>query len=62
MGILFHHMFLSCVQRYYPMLSGAKGDIWGIVVHDEEFKVSQYADDTTSLVDEYSESILNIEC
>ena len=36
------------------------GDIRGIMVNDEEFKVTQYADDTTLLVDEDLEPIINI--
>ena len=36
------------------------GNIKGIMVHEEEFKVSQYADDTTLLVAEDLQSVKNI--
>ena len=36
------------------------GDVRGIMVYDEEYKVSRYADDTTLLVDEDLGSIINI--
>ena len=36
------------------------GDIRGIVVHDEEFRVSQYADDTTLLLDEDLQSLVSV--
>ena len=37
-----------------------RGVIKGIMVHEEEFKVSQYADGTTSLVAEDLQSVKNI--
>ena len=36
------------------------GDVRGIDVHGEEFKVSQYADDTTLLLDEDQQSIVSV--
>ena len=36
------------------------GDIRGIVVHDVEFKLSQYADDTNLFADEDLNSVVHI--
>ena len=48
-----------CAEILSHVVRG-RGDIRGIVVHVEEFIVSQYADDTTLLVDEDLECIISI--
>ena len=48
-----------CAEISSHVMRG-RGDIRGIVVHGEESRVSQYADDTTLFVDEDLESIISI--
>ena len=53
-------MSSSSVQRYFLMLLGKVGDIRGIMVHNEEFKVTQYADDKTLLLEEDYQTIVSV--
>ena len=55
-----HLMCLYCVQRSCRTIIREKRDIRGIEIHGEESKVSQYADDTTLIVSEDLQSIVNI--
>ena len=53
------YAFVMCAEILSHVIR-EKGDIRGIVVHGEESKVSQYADDTTLLVREDLQSVTNI--
>ena len=53
------YVFVLCAEILSHVIRESR-DIRGIMVHDEEFRVSQYADDTTLLVDEDLQSIVSI--
>ena len=53
------YVFVMCAEILSHVIR-EKGDIRGIVVHGEESKVSQYADDTTLLVREDIQTVTNI--
>ena len=50
------YVFVLCAEILSHVIRES-GDIRGIVVHNEEFRVSQYADDTTLLLEEDYQSI-----
>ena len=52
------YVFVMCAESLSYVIRGSR-DIRGIVVHEEEFRVSQYADDTTLLVDEDLQSTIS---
>ena len=53
------YVFVLCAEILSHVIRES-GDVRGIDVHGEEFKVSQYADDTTLLLDEDQQSIVSV--
>ena len=53
------YVFVLCAEILSHVIRES-GDFRGIVVHDEEFRVSQYADDTTFLLDEDLQSVVSV--
>ena len=55
------YVFVLCAEILSHVIRQS-GDIRGIVVHNEEFRVSQYADDTALLLDEDYQSKVSVIC
>ena len=53
------YIFVLCAEILSHVIRES-GDIRGIVVHNEEFRVSQYADDTTLLLDEDYQTMVSV--
>ena len=53
------YVFVLCAEILSHVIRES-GDIRGIVVHNEEFHTSQYADDTTLLLDEDYQTIVSV--
>ena len=53
------YIFVLCAEILSHVIRES-GDIRGIVVHNEEFRTSQYADDTTLLLNEDFQTIVSV--
>ena len=53
------YVFVLCAEILSHVIRES-GDIRGIMVHNEEFKVTQYADDTTLLLEEDYQTIVSV--
>ena len=57
-AVLCRHIYLFYLQKYLLMPFGKKQRIKGIEINGTDFRLSQYADDTTLILDGSEESFL----